>query len=91
MRNMDKLIKRLPTELIDMIFSFYTGWHPFYEHCLDQIKNINNTLLVYRNTSFHAYVRRMWRKTPFYKFILRKNNVKIYLNGGKEPDEMGNV
>ena len=90
MRNMDKLIKRLPTELSDMIFSFYTGWHPFYEHCIDQIKNINNTLHVYRNSG-KASERRLWRKTPFYKFILRKNNVKIYLNTGKDPDEMGNV
>ena len=88
---MDKLIKRLPTELSDMIFSFYTGWHPFYEHCLDQIKNINNKLHVYRNTTLNAHARRMWRKTRFYKFILRKNNVKIYLNTGRDPDEIGHV
>jgi len=88
MRNMDKLIKRLPTDLIDMIFSFYTGWHPYYEHCIDQIKNINNTLCIYRETSILMSERRRWCKMPIYKFILLKNKQKKYLNDGKNTDKV---
>ena len=86
MSNMDKLIKKLPTDIMEIIFSFYTGWHPYYEHCIDQIKNINETLNIYRNTFWDLPRMRWWRNMNFHKFILLKNKQKQRLNNGKNTD-----
>jgi len=82
MNDMDKLIKKLPTDIMDIIFSFYTGWHPYYVHCIDQIKDINESFCFRGGFIIHGgHV-----SLPFYKFILVKNKMKYNLNVRKDID-----